>query len=209
MCTRPHYCQPIRHMNKRKRVAWCKGAVKSKDDFANIIFSDECTVQLEHHGRICYQKRSQPRKLKPRPKHPPKLHIWGAVSFQDAAQVVLFTEIMDAELILERSLVLFIQSCYPAGHQFQQDNDPKHTSRRIERYFESRQINWWRTPPECLGIFKQYLKNTFKPKNMSELQEGIQRCWHTLMPQVCQCYINHLHRVIPKVLEVAGEPSGY
>ena len=218
VCTRPHYCQLIRHMNKRKRVAWCEEAVKSKDDFADIIFSDECTVQLEHHGRICFRKR---RKLKPRPKHPPKLHIWGAISFQGAAQVVLFTGIMDAERyeqILERSLVPFIQSCYPAGHRFQQDNDPKHTSRRIERYFESRQINWWRTPPESpdlnpienvWGSLKQYLRNTFKPKNMSELQEGIQRFWQTLTPQVCQRYINHLHKVIPKVLEVAGEPSGY
>ena len=41
VCTRPHYCQLIQHMNKRKRVAWCKEAVKSKDYFADIIFSVE------------------------------------------------------------------------------------------------------------------------------------------------------------------------
>ena len=75
VCTHPHYCQLIRHINKRKRVVWCKEAQRSKDDFSDVIFSDECTVQLKQHGRLCFRKRKQPRKLKPRPKHPPKLHI--------------------------------------------------------------------------------------------------------------------------------------
>ena len=194
---------------------------QSKDDFADIIFSDECTVQLKQHGRLCFRKRKQPRKLKQRPKHPLKLHTWGAISYQGASPVVIFTGIMDAECyaqILDRSLVPFIRSCYPAGHRFQQENDPKHTSGHVERYFESRQINWWRTPPESpdlnpienvWGALKQYLRSTFKPKNTSKLQEGIQRFWQSLTPQVCQRYINHLNKVIPKVIEVDGDPSGY
>ena len=28
VCTRPHYCQLIRNTNKRKRVVWCKEALK-------------------------------------------------------------------------------------------------------------------------------------------------------------------------------------
>ena len=90
-----------------------------------------------------FSKKKQPRKLKQRPKHPLKLHIWGAISYQGASPVVIFTGIMDAQRyaqILDRSLVPFIRSCYPAGHQFQQDNDPKHTSGHVERYFESRQL---------------------------------------------------------------------
>ena len=221
VCTRPHYCQLIRHINKRKRVVWCEEEIKSKDDFADIIFSDECTVQLEQHERLCFRKRKQPRKLKQRPKHPLKLHIWRAISYQGASPVVIFTGIIDAQRytqILDRSLVPFIRSCYPAGHRFQQDNDPKHTSGHVERYFKSRQINWWRTPPESpdlnpienvWGALKQYLRSTFKPKNTSELQEGIQRFWQSLTPQVCQRYINHLNKVIPKVIEVDGDPSGY
>ena len=220
VCTRPHYCQLIRNINKRKRVAWCKEELKSKDDFADLIFSDECTVQLEQHGRLCFRKRKQPRKLKPRPKHPPKLHIWGAISFRGASQIVMFTGNMDApryEQILERSLVPFIQCCYPDGHRFQQDNNPKHTSKHIEDYFESRQINWWRTPPESpdlnpienvWGALKQYLRNTYKPKNMTELKAGIEGFWQSLTPEVCQRYINHLKKVIPKIIKVDGNPSG-
>ena len=221
VCTRPHYCQLIRNINKRKRVAWCKEEIKSKDNFADIIFSDECTVQLEQHGRLCFRKKKQPRKLKPRPKHPPKLHIWGAISFHGASQIVMFTGNMDAhryEQILERSLVPFIQDCYPSGHRFQQDNDPKHTSNHIDDYFESRHINWWRTPPESpdlnpienvWGSLKQYLRNTYKPKNLTELKSGIEQFWQSLTPEVCKRYINHLNKVIPKVIQVDGNPSGY
>ena len=80
VCTRPHYCQLIRDMNKVKRLVWCLEQLRVKENFTNVIFSDECTIQLEHHGRLCFRKRRQPRKLKQRPKHPAKLHIWGAIS---------------------------------------------------------------------------------------------------------------------------------
>ena len=221
VCTRPHYCQLIRNINQRKRLAWCEEELRSKDNFADIIFSDECTVQLEQHGRLCFRKRKQPRKLKPRPKHPQKLHIWGAISFRGASQIVMFTGNMNAsryEQILERSLIPFIQDCYPAGHRFQQDNDPKHTSAHIQSYFESRQINWWRTPPESpdlnpienvWGSLKQYLRNTYKPRNLTELKNGIERFWQSLTPDVCKRYINHLNKVIPKVVQANGNPSGY
>ena len=43
------YCQLIRHANKVKRLEWAK---KYKDDnFENMVWTDECTVQLESHQR--------------------------------------------------------------------------------------------------------------------------------------------------------------
>ena len=65
---------------------------------------------------------SAPRKLKPRPKHPAKLHIWGAISSRGVASVVMFTGIMDAICfgkILDASLVPFVAECFPDNHCFQ------------------------------------------------------------------------------------------
>ena len=56
---------------------------------------------------------------------------------------------------------------------------------------------------------KQYLRNYYKPKNVEELKAGIQQFWNTLTPDVCQRYIGHLKKVIPKVVQVQGNPSGY
>ena len=219
--TRPHYCQLIRELNKRKRLLWCEFLQRSNEKFENIIFTDECTVQLDRHSRICFRKKRQGRKLKPRPKHPIKLHIWGGISSRGATNILLFSGIMDAprfQQILEAGLKPFINECFPDSHRLQMDNDPKHCSKLIEDYLSSNEIVWWRTPAESpdmnpienvWGSLKQYLRSTYKPQNLEDLKEGIQRFWSSLTPDVCQRYINHLTKVIPKVIEVRGEPSGY
>ena len=72
------YCQLIRQVNKEKRLEW---AQKYKDDsFADVIYTDECTVQLESHRRFCCRKKGEAPRPKPRPKHPVKVHVWAGIS---------------------------------------------------------------------------------------------------------------------------------
>ena len=221
VCTRPHYCQLIREANKEKRKKWCKIQLDNNEQFQNVVFTDECTVQLDHHGRLCFRKQKQPRSLKQRPKHPAKVHIWGGISMRGATRLVMFTGIMNAikyGQILETGLVPFLRTCFPDGVRLQQDNDPKHSSKYINRLFKFHNVYWWRTPPEspdlnpienCWGSLKQYLRTSYKPTNLEELMDGIERFWLSLTPAICRKYIEHLHKVMPKVIEVNGNPSGY
>ena len=39
--------------------------------------------------------------------------------------------------------------------------------------------------------------------------DRIERFWLTLTPAVCSKYIEHLHKVMPKVIDVNGNPSGH
>ena len=64
VCTRPHYCQLLRNANKVKRKAWCQKQLDNNKQFNDVIFSDKCTVQLDHHGRLCFRKKKEPRVLK-------------------------------------------------------------------------------------------------------------------------------------------------
>ena len=96
VCTRPHYCQLIREVNKEKRLVWCQEQMKDGEQFENVVFTDECTVQLDHHGRLCFRKQKQPRALKQRAKHPAKVHIWGGISVRGATRIVIFTGNMNA-----------------------------------------------------------------------------------------------------------------
>lgn len=143
------YCQLIRAVNRTKRLEWARQNLG--DTFEDVIWSDETSVQMESHRRFhCYKRGNKPR-YKPRPKHPTKVHVWAGISARGATGVCIFDGIMDAQMytnILEAYLVPFIRDVYPAGHRFMQDNDPKHTSRHAQKFFQDHSINWWKTPPE-------------------------------------------------------------
>ena len=58
------YCQLIRDVNKKKRLEW---ALQNKDDdFLDVIYTDESSIQLESHRRFCCRKKGCAPRLKPR-----------------------------------------------------------------------------------------------------------------------------------------------
>ena len=99
-----------------------------------------------------------------------------------------------------------------------QDNDPKHTSRKASVFFQSNGINWWRTPPESPDLnpienmwheLKEHLRARVKPCNQAELVAGIEGFWNTVTPNKCRKYIRHIYKVIPRVIELKDDASGY
>ena len=120
--------------------------------------------------------------------------------------------------ILQQSLVPFIRSAYTDGHRLYQDNDPKHTSRYIQRFFEENGINWWKSPAESLDIncienvwaaLKYFLRDKYKPKTIGELMTGIRVFWKKMTPELCTKYENHVVKLLPAVVEAEGGPSGH
>ena len=137
-----------------------------------------------------------------------------------ATNICIFDGIMDAVLftdILDKTLVPFINKTFPDGHRFMQDNDPKHTFRLAKNFMEDRGINLWQTPPESPDInpienlwheLKEYIRREVKP-HTKELVDGILAFWKTVDVNKCKKYINHLRKVVPKVIEVDGCATGY
>ena len=144
------YCALITEVNKEKRMTWCLDRIAGRDlQLSDVIWTDESSIQLESHWKITYQKKGHPVHLAGRPKHPPKIHVWGGISSRGATPIVMFTETLIATKytrILDAALLPFIHQHYPDGHCFQQDSDPKHMSRWAQAYFEQEEINRWHTP---------------------------------------------------------------
>ena len=130
----PRYCQMVRETNRVARLAFGQQCLESNEKFEDVIFTDESTIWLERHGKICFGKDDRPAKLKPKRKHPFKVHVWAGISTGGATSILIFRGIMKKEFyvneILGNVLLPYTQAAYPdGGYRFQQDNDPKHKSK--------------------------------------------------------------------------------
>lgn len=156
-----------------------------------------------------------------RPKHPTKVHVWAGISRRGRTGICIFEGIMNKELyaeILEKTLLPFTRRVFPDGYNFMQDNDPKHTSKYVREWMESNGVVWWKTPPESPDLnpiedlwheLKESIRRQVKPKSKDELIQGIQSFWRTVDAIKCNKYINHLYKVLPKVIELNGGATGY
>ena len=129
----PRYCQMIRETNKEKRLKFCEEALSKKDTFDDVVFTDESSIQLNRYYTRCRYKKGTSRPLKPKPKHPLKVHVLAGISKEGPTNTVIFTGNMDADfyisITMESALLPFLRR-HPGITRFQQDNDPKHTSRK-------------------------------------------------------------------------------
>lgn len=49
----------VSETNREKRVEWCQERLSTGDmDFEDIVFTDECTLQLESHRQITFYKKA-------------------------------------------------------------------------------------------------------------------------------------------------------
>ena len=216
------YCQLIKHRNRPKRVEYAEKRIAEGDTFDDCLFSDECSVQMESHGRITFHKIGEQAPLKGRPKHPLKVHVWAAISKRGASPIAIFQGIMESNFfvgqLLREVAKPFIDTVFPDGHRFLQDNDPKHTSGLSKAAYEELQINWFQTPAESPDLnpienlwheLKHYLRSYVKPRTKAELINGITEFWVKITPERCTRYIDHLQKVLPAVITREGRATGY
>ena len=85
----------------------------------------------------------------------------------------------------------------------------------LGNFLTNHNINWWKTPAESPDMnpiedlwheLKEYIQCEVKPRNKEDL---INEFWASVHIHKCCRYINHLRKVLPKVIEVHGEPTGY
>ena len=130
----PKYCQAVREANRVARLAFCERCVETGETFDDVIFTDESSIWLERHSKVCFRKKGMPAKHKATVKHPYKVHVWAGISKRGATGILVFTGIMKKEFyvdsILRDTLLPFATQTFSDGYRFQQDNDPKHKSKR-------------------------------------------------------------------------------
>ena len=85
-------------------------------------------------------------------------------------------------------------------------------------FIKDNNINYWPTPAESPDLnpiemiwheLKHHIRKRVKPSIKDELVAGIHEFWKTVDWRKCERYINHVHKVIPIVIERKGKASGH
>lgn len=237
----------LREEGLAARVQWKKPLLKRKhvlarlrfaqkyenwtiEDWKHVIFSDETKVnRFNSDGRSwCWIREGegiQPQQVCPTVKHGGgSIMMWGCMTAFGPGYAYRIQGRMDRHLykfILENFLWSTIQHyCLdPSKLVFQQDNDPKHTSKLVQAWLASQEfqlLQWPAQSPDLnpmehfWGVLKQRL-NQFStpPQGIEELWERVSSVCSNFSVEDCMTLYNSMPRRIAAVLAAKGYWTKY
>ena len=150
--------------------------------------------------------------------------VWGCMTPQGVGYMCKIDGRMDAELytsILQDGFLKTVEfyELDRADLIFQQDNDPKHTSKLASKWFQDNNINvlkWPAQSPDLNPIehlwhhLKQQL-NAYKvpAAGMLELWGWVEAEWNKIPMEVCRNLIESMPRRIEAVIQAKRGPTKY
>ena len=152
------------------------------------------------------------------------LMLRGCMTHQGVGFACRIEGHMDAELYTPILQDEFLRTVEYYGRDrgqliFQQDNDPKHASRKAKEWFETNDIRvlmWPAQSPDLNPIehLWQYLKRQLnayetESKGILELWERVEAEWNKIPAQVCLDLVESMPRRVHAVLQAKGGHTGY
>jgi hypothetical protein len=208
------------------RLSFARGYVNM--NWKLVLWSDEMSIRIGPQGQTWVQRpigeAFDPQYCVEKEKHAPKVHVWGCMSAAGVGEIHVFTENLDAVLmkkILKEHLMKSANKFWPTGlWHFQQDNDPKHTSRLVSDYLERELcikdyiIKWPPYSPDLNPIENLWadLKKRVERHNctnVKELEEAVRTEWAATDKKLCQKLVASMPDRIARLLEYNGAPTGY
>lgn len=217
--------------HRKARLDW---AVAHKDwtleDWKRVVWSDETKInRLGSDGRHWIWKKSgqglQDRHVDGTVKFGGgSLMMWGCMLWDGPGYATKIDGRMDAELycrILDEEL---IDSLTYYGRRvgdviFQQDNDPKHTSRMARNCLQELGLTVMQWPAQSADLNpmehlwshlkRKLAEHTEPPRSIHELWERCSTEWNRIDPLVCQNLIESMPRRVKAVVKAKGGHTKY
>lgn len=213
---------------KKARLVWAKEHAKwTSDDWKNVVWSDESKFQLcDSDGReVVWIKKSESiseASIKPTKKFGGgNVMVWSCMTWKGVGYSCKIDDTMDAQLyseILQHELMDSIQY-YGLDKKnviFQQDNDPKHTSKLAKQTLATLKMNvmeWPSQSPDLNPIehLWDHVTRVLKKENKifaskEELWEAIQSVMKDENEEICKKLISTMPE---RVIDVIRAKGGY
>ncbi|KAF7761076.1 hypothetical protein Agabi119p4_10485 [Agaricus bisporus var. burnettii] len=152
------------------------------------------------------------------------LMMWGCMFWEGCGYACQIEGKMDADLyvsILEDNLEDSVEYYGKEREDFifQQDNDPKHKSKKAQNWFKENNIDllpWPAQSPDLNPIehLWDHLKIKLEeyeeaPRGIGELWTRVDKEWNDIKPEVCQNLIESMPRRVEAVIKAKGGYTKY
>lgn len=197
------------------------------EKWRNILWSDESKIVL-YGGTGSRQYVRRPPNTEYQPKYTvktvkhggSKIIIWACFSYYGVGPIHLINQIMDQAVyveILDKVMLPYAENEMPLKWVFQQDNDPKHTSRKAKEWFRIKKIEllpWPAQSPDINPIENLWadVKKAVaraRPTNNKELWEVTKNAWQNIDIERCQGLVNSMRRRCQAILSNKGFTTKY
>lgn len=208
-----------RHLN------W--NGIEGKKKWRNILWTDESKVNLFGSDGKTYVRR--PPLTEFNPKYTKKktvkhgggnIMIWGCFSWYGVGPLFWIKDKMNAAMyvdILENIMYPYAEMNMPLKWTFQQDNDPKHTSKAAKQWFRGKQISVmdWPAQSPDLNPIENLWKDVktsiahIRVQNKQQLWQEIEKAWYSIPPEKCQKLIDSMPNRCAAVIKNKGFATKY
>lgn len=217
----------ISKRNKVKRLNFARMHInKSPEFWKSILWSDESKFNLfgcDGRGKVWRSEGEAMRTecLRPTVKHGGgNVMVWGCMASKGLGKLHFIDGIMNSDVymeILKTQMLPSAKNLLGRRYLFQQDNDPKHKSKKVTEFLNQRRVKvleWPAQSPdlnpiEHLWEEMEKRRNDENPRNRQELKDVLQKIWNDIEPDVCQELVESMPRRLQAVIAAKGGPTKY
>lgn len=221
-------CKPlVSKKNLRKRLNFAKEHIGKPQKFWDlIVWSDESKFNVFGNDGRPYVRRPPRKELDPKyTKNVVKyggssVMVWGCFSSRGVGPLVKIDGIMTGigykDILAEHFDGEYSENL-PLKFIFQQDNDPKHCSKIVKKWFKDNKINvldWPAQSPDLNPIENLWaiLKRAVsirKPQRKDDLWQILQEEWEKITPETCAKLAESIPKRCQRVIQNHGYPTEY